>query len=61
MLSLVKIYILITLHDNLKWLMIKYIYQLNMFGIDMYTLLYKMDNKDLLCSTGNSAEYMVRT
>ena len=33
------------------------------FGIDMYTLLYlkQMTNKDLLYSTGNSAQYSVIT
>ena len=31
------------------------------FGIDMYTLLYlkRITNKDLLCSTGNSAQCYV--
>ena len=43
--------------------MIKDIYKLGMFGIDMYTLLYLkwITNKDLLYTTGNSAEYSVRT
>ena len=33
------------------------------FGIDMYTLLYLkwITNKDLLYSTGNSAQYSVTT
>ena len=33
------------------------------FGIDMYTLLYLkwITNKDLLYSTGNSAQYYVTT
>ena len=33
------------------------------FGIDMYTMLYlkQTTNKDLLCSTGNSAQYSVIT
>ena len=33
------------------------------FGMDMYTLLYLkwITNKDLLCSTGNSAQYYVTT
>ena len=31
------------------------------FGTDMYTLLYKIVNKDLLYSTGNSAQYSVTT
>ena len=33
------------------------------FGIDMYTLLYlkQITNKDLLYSTGNSAQYSVIT
>ena len=33
------------------------------FGIDMYTLLYlkQITNKDLLYSTGNSAQYSVVT
>ena len=35
-----KMFILITFHTDLKWLMIKDIYKLGMFGIDMYTLLY---------------------
>ena len=31
-------------------------------GIDIYTLLYKkIDNKDLLYSTGNSSQYSVMT
>ena len=43
--------------------MVKDIFQLNMFGIDMYTLLYLkwITNKDLLYSTGNSAEYSIIT
>ena len=28
-------------------------------GIDMYTTIYKIDNKDLLYSTGNSTQYSV--
>ena len=58
-----KMFILITFHTDLKWLMIKDIYKLGMFGIDMYTLLYLkwITNKDLLYTTGNSAEYSVRT
>ena len=45
-----KMFILITSHTDLKWLMIKDIYKLGMFGIDMYTLLYLkwITNKDLL-------------
>jgi len=35
------------------------------FGIDMYTVLYlsikQTTNKDLLCGTGNSAQYSVTT
>ena len=43
--------------------MIKDIYPLGMFWIDMYTLLYLkwITNKDLLYTTGNYAEYSVRT
>ena len=58
-----KMFILITSHDGLKWPMIKDIYPLGMFWIDMYTLLYLkwITNKDLLYTTGNYAEYSVRT
>ena len=47
-------YILFTSNTDLKGLMIKDIFQLTMFGIDR-------SNWDLLNSTGNSAEYSVRT
>ena len=58
-----KMFILITSHAGLKWPMIKDIYQLGMFWIDMYTLLYLkwITNKDLLYTTENYAEYSVRT
>ena len=60
-------YILFNSNTDLKWLMnwlmIKEIFQLNMFGIHMYTLLYLkcITNRDLLNSTEISAEYSVRT
>ena len=56
-----KMFILITSHAGLKWPMIKDIYQLGMFWIDMYTLLYLKWITEKLYSTGNSAEYSVRT
>ena len=58
-----KMFILIASHAGLKWPMIKDIYPLGMFWIDMYTLLYLkwITNKDLLYTTGNYAEYSVRT
>lgn len=58
-----KMFILITSHADLKWPMIKDISQLGMFGIDMYRLLYLkwITNKDILYTTGNNAEYSVRT
>ena len=41
----------------------KDMFQLNMFGINMFTLLYLkcITNRDLLNSTEISAEYSVRT
>ena len=56
-------YLLFTSNTDLKGLMIKDIFQLTMFGIDRYTLLYLkcITNRDLLNSTENSAEYSVRT
>ena len=56
-------FILITSHADLKWLIIKDIYQLIMFEIDMYTLfnLKWITNKDILYTTGYSAEYSVKT
>ena len=56
-------HILFTSNTDLKWLMRKDMFPLNMYGIDMYTLLYLkfITNRDLHYSTGNSAEYSVRT
>ena len=58
-----KMFILITSHADLKWLIIKDIYQLSMFEIDMYILFYLkwITNKDMLYTTGYSAEYFVKT
>ena len=58
-----KMFILITSHADLKWLIIKDIYQLSMFEIDMYILFYLkwITNKDMLYTTGYSAEYSVKT
>ena len=58
-----KIFILITSHADLKWLIIKDIYQLSMFEIDMYILFYLkwITNKDILYTAGYSAEYSVKT
>ena len=46
-------YVLFNPNTDLKWPMIKDIFQLSMFGIDMYTLLYLkvITNKDLLYTT----------
>ena len=46
-------YILFNSNTDLKWLMIKDIFQLSMFGIDMYTVLCLklITNKDLLYTT----------
>ena len=58
-----KMFILITSHADLKWLIIKDIYQLSMFEIDMYILFYLkwITNKDMLYTTGYSAEYSVKS